>query len=249
MGIFGLVIAFSPAIGPSLSGWIIDHYQWNVLFEILLPIVLFVLIAAYFILRNVTESTSPKFDMLSIILSSLGFGGLLYGFSITGTAGWGSYSFILTIIGALIVLVWFIILQLILERPILEFRIFQYKVFSLAMTLVAIIFIVFIGGMTMLPIYTQKMLGYSALESGLMLMHGGIVMGILSPVAGRIYDRVGPKWLSICGLGIGNKCPGTPVYTVSSIGKHNFKPFIVEFITQSLECLIYLFDSELPRSA
>ncbi|MFJ7755891.1 DHA2 family efflux MFS transporter permease subunit [Peribacillus muralis] len=202
MGIFGLVVAFAPAIGPTLSGWIVDNFAWRVLFQMLLPIAVVVLIAAHFLLKNVTERTSPKLDVQSVILSSFGFGGLLYGFSIAGNAGWGSPQVILTIIGAVIVLAWFIIRQLKLEQPMLEFRVFQYKTFTLAMTLVIVVFVTFIGGMTMLPIYMQRMAGYTALESGLMLMPGGIIMGILSPVTGRIFDKVGAKWLAISGLGI-----------------------------------------------
>ena len=89
MGMFGLVISFAPAIGPTLSGWFIDIYPWRGLFYMVLPIVAIDLIVAYFILKNVTEKTNPKLDMTSIILSTLGFGGLLYGFSAAETAaGW-----------------------------------------------------------------------------------------------------------------------------------------------------------------
>src|SRR5690625_3115826 len=90
MGTFGLVIAFAPAIGPSLSGWIVDHYPWPTLFKIILPIAILDLIFAYFVLRNVTERTFPPLDITSIVLSTLGFSGLLYGFSAAGSLGWGS---------------------------------------------------------------------------------------------------------------------------------------------------------------
>ncbi|EQB22252.1 Multidrug and toxin extrusion (MATE) family efflux pump YdhE [Dehalobacter sp. UNSWDHB] len=202
MGIYGLVISFAPAIGPTLSGWIIDHYSWRVLFEMLLPIAVVVLVTAYFLLKNVTECTSPKIDVLSILLSTLGFGGLLYGFSIAGNAGWGSYQVIFTIIGAAIVTGLFIFRQLKLDQPMLEFRVFQSKMFTLSMTLIIIVSIAFIGGMTILPIYMQNMNGYSALESGLMMMPGGIIMGVLSPITGRIYDKIGVKLLTNIGLSI-----------------------------------------------
>ncbi|MGG0418715.1 MDR family MFS transporter [Priestia aryabhattai] len=220
MGVFGLVAAFSPAIGPSLAGWVVDQFVWRALFEILLPISVVVLIAAHFILKNVTEQTSPKLDVLSIILSSFGFGGLLYGFSIAGSTGWGSNQTIFTIVGAVIVLAWFIIRQLKLEQPMLEFRVFRYTMFTLPMILVIIVFIAFIGAMTILPIYMQNMLGYSATKSGLMLMPGGIVMGILSPITGRMYDRIGAKWLAVIGLFI---------VTISAFGFINLSketPFI-----------------------
>src|SRR5699024_10476271 len=82
MGMFGLVIAFAPAIGPSLSGWLVDHFPWRSVFYVVLPIAVINIIAAYFLLKNVTKQTMPKVDVLSIILSTFGFGGILYGLSI-----------------------------------------------------------------------------------------------------------------------------------------------------------------------
>lgn len=88
MGLIGLVISFAPAIGPALSGWVTSHYSWRVLFFIILPIALIDIVVAYFALKNVTEVTKPQVDVLSIVLSSLGFGGLLYGFTSAGNNGW-----------------------------------------------------------------------------------------------------------------------------------------------------------------
>lgn len=90
MGMFGLVIAFAPAIGPTLSGYLVEHFAWRSLFYVLLPIVVIDLILAFFILKNVTRQTYPKIDILSIILSTLGFGGLLYGFSAAEAAAGGA---------------------------------------------------------------------------------------------------------------------------------------------------------------
>src|SRR5699024_1785355 len=90
MGMFGLVIAFAPAVGPSLSGWLVDQFPWRSVFYVVLPIAIINVIVAYFLLKNVTEQTFPKVDIPSIILSTFGFGGLLYGFSIAGNTGWMS---------------------------------------------------------------------------------------------------------------------------------------------------------------
>src|SRR5699024_8568728 len=90
MGLFVLVIAVAPAIGPSLSGWTIDQFPLRSVFYVLLQIAIFDMIAAYFLLKNVTELKKPKLDILSVILSTIGFGGLLYGFSIAGDMGWSS---------------------------------------------------------------------------------------------------------------------------------------------------------------
>src|SRR5699024_10781302 len=84
IGLFVLVIAFAPAIGPSLSCWLVDQFPWRSVFYVVLPIAIIDIIAAYFLLKNVTEQKKPKLDILSVILSTIGFGGILYGFSTAG---------------------------------------------------------------------------------------------------------------------------------------------------------------------
>ena len=200
MGMFGLVISFAPAIGPTLSGWFVEIYPWRGLFWIIVPIVVIDIIVAYFILRNVTKTTNPSLDMTSIVLSTLGFGGLLYGFSAAGNSGWLSVSVILPIIVGALTLFFFIRRQNKLDEPILEFGVFKNKVFTLSTLLGMIVFMAMIGGAVILPIFMQTMLGFSAMESGMMLLPGAILMGIMSPVTGRLYDRYGARWLAIIGL-------------------------------------------------
>lgn len=200
MGMFGLVISFAPAIGPTLSGWLVDQFPWRSLFYVILPIVIIDLIIAYFILVNVTKQTFPKVDILSIILSSFGFGGLLYGFSTAGTEGWSSVHVIVSMIIGSITLTLFILRQFKLKQPILEFRVFKIKLFTITTILGMLVFIAMIGGATILPILMQNMLGYSAFESGLMLLPGALIMGFMNPITGRIFDKFGAKWLAVTGL-------------------------------------------------
>ena len=200
MGTFGLVIAFAPAIGPSLSGWIVDNLPWQVLFYMMLPIAIIDLVVAFFILRNVTERTFPKLDVLSIILSTFGFGGLLFGFGTAGDAGWLSLQVLIPLVVGVVSLVIFILRQLKLEQPILEFRVLRYSMFTLNTALGMCVFIVMIGGMMVLPLYMQNMNDFTAMESGLVLLPGAAVMGLMSPVTGRIFDAVGGKWLAVAGF-------------------------------------------------
>ncbi|WP_026909209.1 DHA2 family efflux MFS transporter permease subunit [Paucisalibacillus globulus] len=200
MGLFGLIIAFAPAIGPTLSGYIVEHYPWRSLFYIVLPIAVIDIILAYFVLKNVTKQTFPKLDLLSIILSTLGFGGILFGFSTAGSAGWVSMEVILSMVLGAVTLVWFILRQLKIKEPILEFRIFKDKVFTLTTALGMTVFLAMIGGAVILPLLMQDMLGFSPMESGLALLPGAIIMGLMNPVTGRLFDKFGAKWLSIIGL-------------------------------------------------
>src|SRR5690606_31077946 len=105
------------------------------------------------------------------------------------------------IIGA-ISLAWFILRQLKLEQPILEFRVFKYGVFTLATSLGMIVFASMIASTVILPLFMQTMLGFNALHSGLMLLPGAIVMGIMNPVTGTIFDKYGAKWLLLSGFTI-----------------------------------------------
>ncbi|GEL09231.1 MDR family MFS transporter [Salisediminibacterium halotolerans] len=200
MGLVGMVIAFAPAIGPTLSGYIVDQFPWRALFFIILPIALADMIIAYFILKNVTEQTFPKLDIRSIMLSTFGFGGLLYAFSVAGMNGWTSTSVLVWMgIGALSLL-WFILRQLKLPEPILEFRVFKSSIFALTNVIGVVVFMSMIGAATILPIYMQDMQGFTAFESGLMLMPGAIVMGVMNPITGRIFDKIGARWLAISGM-------------------------------------------------
>jgi EmrB/QacA subfamily drug resistance transporter len=200
MGMFGLVISFAPAIGPTLSGWLVDQFPWRSVFYVILPIVIIDFIVAYYILVNVTRQTFPKVDILSIILSSLGFGGILYGFSTAGSTGWGSMQVAAAMIVGSIALTFFILRQFKLKQPILEFRVFKIKLFTITTALGMVVFIAMIGGATVLPILMQNMLGFTAFESGLMLLPGALIMGFMNPITGRIFDKFGAKWLAVTGL-------------------------------------------------
>ena len=200
MGTFGLVISFAPAIGPTLSGWIVDHWPWQVLFVMMLPISLASMLFAYFTLKNVTERTFPRLDVLSLILSTFGFGGLLFGLSSAGNVGWTSPEVLISLGVGAVALVWFARRQLRLPEPLLELRILRHRIFTLGTVLGMLVFMAMIGGMLMIPLYMQNMAGYSAMDSGLVLLPGAMIMGLMSPVTGRIFDRFGAKALALIGF-------------------------------------------------
>ncbi|SFP45011.1 MDR family MFS transporter [Salibacterium halotolerans] len=200
MGFLGLVIAFAPAIGPTLSGVLVDHFHWRYLFFVVFPIAVIDIIAAYFILKNVTERHFPKVDVPSIIWSTLGFGGILYGFSTAGNTGWASVPVILSMTVGIITLIIFGSRQLKLKEPILEIRVLRYKMFTLTTAVGMLVFMAMIGAATVLPIYMQNYRDFTATESGLMMLPGAALMGLMSPITGRIFDKVGAKWLAITGL-------------------------------------------------
>lgn len=125
MGMIGIAMTFAPAIGPTLSGWILQHYSWRVLFYIIIPIGIIDLILAFFFLRNVTEKSNPKFDLLGVITSTIGLGSLLYGFSMAGSLGWSTNEVIVTIIIGVIFISLFIWRELVAEQPMLNLSVFK----------------------------------------------------------------------------------------------------------------------------
>lgn len=200
MGMFGLVISFAPAIGPTLSGYIVEHFPWRTLFFMVLPIAILNIIIAYFLLKNVTKRTFPELDKLSILLSTLGFGGILYGFSTAGNAGWLSYQVIGSLVIGGVMLAWFITRQMHLKTPILEFRVFKYRIFTITTVLGMVTFMTMIGAAVILPLYMQQMLGFSAFHSGLALLAGAVIQGLMNPITGRLFDRYGARYLAMIGL-------------------------------------------------
>lgn len=204
MGTIGIVITFAPAIGPTLSGIIVEHYSWRVLFYGVLPIALFVILFAYLKLKNVTETTNPKIDPISLLLSTLGFGGIVYGFSSSGEGlgGWSSNEVLIPIAIGVIALMLFTWRQLTISQPLLDLRTFKYTIFRLSTLIMMIVMMAMFSAMMLLPIFLQNGLGYSPLEAGLVMLPGGIVMGIMSPITGRLFDKFGAKWLALIGLGL-----------------------------------------------
>lgn len=200
MGYIGLVISFAPAIGPTLSGWVTSHYSWRFLFLLILPLAILIIFIAYFILKNVTELTYPKLDIPSIILSSVGFGGLLFGFSSAGNYGWDSGRTIVILAIGVLTLTVFIMRQLRMRQPMLEFRVFKYNTFTITTIIGMISFLGLIGSETLIPLYMQNMRGFTAMESGLVLLPGALISGLMSPITGRIFDRIGARLLAIVGL-------------------------------------------------
>lgn len=200
MGLAGLVTGFAPAVGPTLSGWILANFTWRHLFYTVLPVSLIVLIFVGIFMRNVTPQKDGQLDNKSILLSSLGWGGLLYGFSVAGSAGLLQIEVLLPVVIGGVSLYFFIKRQLVLPNPILEFRVFQSMTFTISTTLSLLVYALMIGTQILLTFYVQNVREISALDTGLMLLPGAILMGFMSPITGKIFDKIGGKWLAIVGF-------------------------------------------------
>lgn len=200
MGTFGLVIGLAPAIGPTLSGYLVEYFDWRSLFHVVAPIAALTFIGAFKFVKNVGTNRKAPIDIISISLSVLGFGGLLYGTSSISRDGWNDPIVLTSVIGGIILVAIFIFRQTRLETPLLDFSVFKNNQFAVGIVIMAFTMISMIGSETVLPMFVQNIMNDSALQSGLILLPGAIVMGIMSVASGFLYEKYGAKILAFIGM-------------------------------------------------
>lgn len=202
MGIVGVVLAFAPALGPTLSGWIINSYPWRYLFYVTMPFAVIDLIIGIFLLKNVTDNKEVHFDFISFIGSTIGFGGLLFGFSNAGNYSWTNVNVYLPLLIGVVFLAIFTWRELTIQEPMLDLRVFKSSVFTFSTIIVMITYAGLISSELILPMYLENVRGNSAFETGLDLMPGAIVMGVMNPITGKLFDKYGARYLALGGLAI-----------------------------------------------
>lgn len=215
MGNISIVISVAPALGPTISGLVLSVAPWRALFVLVLPIAIAALGFGLRRIENVNEASDQPADPLSVLLAGLGFGPLVYG--LTGISGGGHggdaadaasggapTAAVICLVVGLFSLGLFVVRQLALqkqERPLLDLRTFSSRTFTLAVVLMVVMMGAMFGVVVLLPIFLQKVLELSTLSVGLMMLPGGLAMGLLAPLVGRLFDRVGPRPLLVPGLG------------------------------------------------
>ena len=202
MGTMGIAMILAPAIGPTLSGYIVQNYHWNVMFYGMFFIGIIAIVIGLFWFKLYQSTTNPKADIPGIIYSTIGFGSLLYGFSEAGNKGWGSTEIVTMFIVGTVFIIFFILRELRMKAPMLSLEVLKYPTYTLTTVINMIVMMSLYGGMILLPLYLQNLRGFSALDSGLLLLPGALVMGALGPVAGKLLDTIGIKPLAIFGIGI-----------------------------------------------
>ncbi|WP_432202244.1 DHA2 family efflux MFS transporter permease subunit [Staphylococcus warneri] len=202
MGTMGIAMILAPAIGPTLSGYIVQNYDWNLMFYGMFFIGLVAIAVGFFWFRLYQRTTNPKADVPGIIYSTIGFGALLYGFSEAGNKGWGSTEIVSMFIIGIIFIALFVIRELRMKAPMLNLEVLKYPTYTLTTVINMIVMMSLYGGMILLPIYLQNLRGFSALDSGLLMLPGALVMGALGPIAGKLLDTIGIKPLAIFGIGV-----------------------------------------------
>ncbi|GGI29713.1 MULTISPECIES: DHA2 family efflux MFS transporter permease subunit [Staphylococcus] len=202
MGVLGIAMILAPAIGPTLSGYIVENFDWHIMFYGMFGVGFISFIIAFLWFGIYQKTTHPRADVPGIIFSTLGFGALLYGFSEAGNKGWGSPEIIAMFIIGGIFTIAFVIRELSMKVPMLDFGVLKYSGYTLTAIINMIVTMSLFGGMILLPLYLQSLRGFTALDSGLLLLPGAIIMGLMGPIAGKLLDTIGIKPLAIFGLAV-----------------------------------------------
>ncbi|HCD2203377.1 TPA: DHA2 family efflux MFS transporter permease subunit [Staphylococcus aureus] len=202
MGTMGIAMILAPAIGPTLSGYIVQNYHWNVMFYGMFIIGIIAILVGFVWFKLYQYTTNPKADIPGIIFSTIGFGALLYGFSEAGNKGWGSVEIETMFAIGIIFIILFVIRELRMKAPMLNLEVLKFPTFTLTTVINMVVMMSLYGGMILLPMYLQNLRGFSALDSGLLLLPGSLIMGLLGPFAGKLLDMIGLKPLAIFGIAV-----------------------------------------------
>ncbi|WP_336649643.1 MDR family MFS transporter [Kocuria rosea] len=202
MGNISIVISVAPAVGPTISGVILSVLEWRWMFILVLPIAVGSLLLGAWRMQNVTEPRPAPLDVVSVVLSALGFGGLVYGLSTLGEGGDAALPAWVPLVLGVVALAVFVRRQTRLQRAdraLLDLRTFRSRVFTMSTAVLTVSMMALFGTLIVLPIYLQTVHGLDPLGTGLLLLPGGLVMGLLAPFVGRVYDRSGPTVLLVPG--------------------------------------------------
>ena len=226
MGIVSLVIGFAPAVGPSVSGLLVESIGWRSLFVLVAILAVVIVIAATIFLKSYGEFEPTSFDKPSVALCSLGLLGLLYGLATITSSSNIAVPVALIVVGA-ILLVLFVRRQLSLEVPLLKVDVLKSHRYAIVVALVALLQAALVGTGVLLPIYLQNLLGVSALETGLIMLPGAVLGAIMGFFAGRLFDRFGARRVAI---------PGALVSAIGGCGLVGFQldspiPYIIVIYT------------------
>ncbi|HEY3363362.1 MAG TPA: MDR family MFS transporter [Methanosarcina sp.] len=200
VGIAMMVVLVAPSIGPTISGLVLQALNWRWLFFLLLPVALVAIILGAINLKNLSTLTKPKIDILSIVLSTIGFGGFIFGISYIENIGFSNSIVPISLLCGIGGLILFSKRQFALKQPMLELRTLKYPMFTLGVAMIFITFMIPFAVNIILPTYMQGALGLTPFVAGLALLPGGILNALISPLSGRLYDKLGAKLLATVGF-------------------------------------------------
>ena len=202
MGLFGLGVVFAPGVGPTLGGYLVDYVDWRLIFYINVPIGIIGAIAAMAVLPKFPPSPGRKFDVPGFVCIAAACFALLLAVSEGQQWGWTGYRVLLLFAGGIDLLALFVVIELRVKEPLLNLRVFRYWPFVNSLLLMGVVYTGLFASVYLMPLFLQNVQGITAWHTGLTIMPQALAMAALTPISGRLFDRIGARWLVMTGLTI-----------------------------------------------
>jgi EmrB/QacA subfamily drug resistance transporter len=202
LGMYGVGAVLAPAIGPALGGYLVEYVDWRLIFFINVPIGILGTVAAILVLPGFPGRVGQRFDLLGFLTVAGGLFALLLALSKGEDWGWSSYRILGLFTYSALSLALFVVIELEVDEPLLDLRVFRFGAYTHSMVLVALLMVPLFSIVFLVPQFLQLGQGLGALDAGLVLLPPAVVMGILMPISGLVYDRIGPRWPATVGLTI-----------------------------------------------
>lgn len=202
MGMYGLGMVVAPAIGPTLGGYLVEYVNWRLIFFVNVPVGLLGAIAAILVLPHLSAAPARRFDLLGFLCVAGGLSAILLAFSKGSDWGWTGYRVVILLSAGALLLALFVVVELEVDQPLLDVRVFRSWRFTNSLVLIALQAIGLFAVSFYVPIFLQESQQLTAFNTGLVLVPQAIVMIVLMPIAGRVYDRFGARFPGVVGMGL-----------------------------------------------
>ncbi len=202
MGMYGLGIIVAPAVGPTLGGYLVEYVDWRLIFFINVPVGVVGFVAALIVLPKFPGVRSGRFDVWGFLAIATGLFTLLLALTEGPDWGWTSYKVLILLTVAVLSLALFVVIELEVDDPLLDVRLFRFWPFTNSLLLISVLSVGLFTVLFYIPLYLQQATGLGAFETGLLLLPQALIMAVCMPLAGRLYDKIGPRWPAVIGLSI-----------------------------------------------
>jgi EmrB/QacA subfamily drug resistance transporter len=214
MGLYGLGIVVAPAVGPTLGGLLVEYIDWRFIFFVNVPVGVLGVVAAAFVLKETPGLRDRKLDVLGFVAIAGGLFSLLLALEEGGDWGWTSYRILILFTTAVLLIALFVVIELEVDQPLLDLRIFRRGQFVLALALGSAVSLGMFASAFFIPQFLQgSVRGLTPVNTGIALIPQALVLAVLLPMTGLLYDRFGGRWLAVLGLGLS----GTGLMMLSKI--------------------------------
>jgi EmrB/QacA subfamily drug resistance transporter len=202
MGMYGLGIVVAPGVGPTVGGYLVEYFNWRLIFYINVPVGVLGALAAMVVLPRFPATPGKRFDVLGFVFVAAGLFCLLLAVSEGTDWGWTGYRVLGLVAGGISLLALFVVVELSVDQPLLDVRPLTRLPFVNSMLLVSVLFVGLFAGFFYVPVFLQQGRGLTAMNTGLTVLPQAAALVIMTPIAGRLYDRIGARWPAVIGLGL-----------------------------------------------